>query len=335
MTTIARIALGYFVLAALNARVGRAQNAEAEALFSDGTRLMDEGKLVEACQSFEASNELEPRAGTLIQLGVCRERNHQLASAWSAYKDALSRVKDPRKRQLADARARDLESRLSYLTITIAPAAQVEGLTITRNGRPFGAKLWNRPLPMDGGEYVISAHVPGHDTWRTTTAVPVEGGLVVVEVPKLAELPVPVEPVPPHPVTATALPGPTPRERPATSARRLLTPKRGVAIAAVGVAVVAAGIGIGLGVEAKQRRDQAYALCSDSAQPCANANAANALIAQSHGRALGANVAFGLAGVAVAAGGVLWLTGAPRERGAVALAPVIGETNAIVVVGRF
>ena len=76
-----------------------AQSAEAEAAFGEGDRLMAAGKIAEACDAFEASNRVEQRAGTLIRLGECREKNRQLASAWSAYKDALTRVRDPRKRE--------------------------------------------------------------------------------------------------------------------------------------------------------------------------------------------------------------------------------------------
>src|SRR4051812_8166985 len=64
------------------ARAAHAQSAEAEQLFREGDRLMTEGKTVEACDAFEGSNRIEPRAGTLIRLGECREKNHQLASAW-------------------------------------------------------------------------------------------------------------------------------------------------------------------------------------------------------------------------------------------------------------
>src|SRR4051812_11784859 len=63
-----------------------AQSAEAEAMFDEGKRLMTERKLAQACEAFEASNRIEPRAGTLILLGDCCEQNQQLASAWSAYK---------------------------------------------------------------------------------------------------------------------------------------------------------------------------------------------------------------------------------------------------------
>ena len=109
-----------------------AQSAEAEALFSDGDKLMKQGKLDQACDAFEASNRIEARAGTLIRLGECREQNHQIASAWSAYKDALVRVKDPKKQKLATAKVGELEPKLSYMTVTVA---KVDGLASLRPGR--------------------------------------------------------------------------------------------------------------------------------------------------------------------------------------------------------
>src|SRR5512138_1970480 len=96
-----------------------AQNAAAEQLFADGERLMKEGKLPEACEAFAASNRIESRAGTLVNLGLCREQNGQLASAWSAFKDSLTRVRDPKKQQIATDHITAIEPRLSYLTISV------------------------------------------------------------------------------------------------------------------------------------------------------------------------------------------------------------------------
>src|SRR5215510_13654601 len=106
----------------------RAQSAKAEALFDDGNRLMAGGKLAQACEAFEASNRIEPRAGTLIRLGDCREQNRQLASAWSAYKDASKLATDPRKQKFATTRAASLEPRLSYLTIAVPDQTRIRGL---------------------------------------------------------------------------------------------------------------------------------------------------------------------------------------------------------------
>lgn len=173
-----------------------AQSAEAEALFNDGNRLMTEHKLAEACEAFEASNHAEPRAGTLIRLGECREQNQQLASAWSAYRDALNRVKDPRKRDYAISRAAAIEPRMSYFKVSVAADSKLDGLTITRNGKPLDATLWDRALPVDGGEYMIVARAPNHLEWQATASVPVERGNVTLEVPRLKEWTAPAQPLP-------------------------------------------------------------------------------------------------------------------------------------------
>ena len=99
-----------------------AQSAEAEAMFNEGDKLMAAGKIAEACAAFDASNNLDPRAGTLIRLGECREASSQYASAWTAYRGGLTRAKDPRKRGIAQAKVSALEPRLSHLTITSADA---------------------------------------------------------------------------------------------------------------------------------------------------------------------------------------------------------------------
>ena len=74
----------------------------------------------------------------MIRIGECREKNYQLASAWSAYKDALNRVKDPRKKKVAAAKVAEFEPKLSYLTISVPDDSRVEGLSITSNGSILG-----------------------------------------------------------------------------------------------------------------------------------------------------------------------------------------------------
>src|SRR5262249_29256223 len=119
-------AMGYRILTAaigvaacIGTRAAHAQSAEAEALFTEADKLMKAGETARACEAFEGSNRLEPRAGTLIRLGECRERTGELASAWSAYKDALTRVRDPKKRSIASARLAAIEPRLAYLTVAV------------------------------------------------------------------------------------------------------------------------------------------------------------------------------------------------------------------------
>jgi hypothetical protein len=289
--------------------VARAASADAEALFNEGNQLMAEGKEAQACDAFEASNRAEPRAGTLIHLGVCRERNHQLASAWSAYKDALTRARDPVKRDVAAARAAALEPRLSYLTVSIPERSRLDGLTVTRNGAGFDRSLWNRPLPVDAGDYVIAGRAPDHEDWQITVHVQVEGDKRSVSIPRLKQLP-------------------------ATTG---LTTERKVAIGVASVSVAGGAAGVVLGLLAWRDKSDAFASCPSTMQSCAASDAANAAIQASHQDALAANVAYGVAAAAALVAGVLWFTGAPgadapRVRVVPSIAP--GESG-VVVVGRF
>jgi hypothetical protein len=165
-----------------------AQSAEAEALFRQGVQLEGDGKIAEACNVFAASNRIEQRAGTLLQLGQCRLLNHQLASAWAAFSDSAARAKDPAKRRSAQAALAEIEPRLSYVTVSVPEESQVAGLVLTRNGEPFDPMLWNRAIPVDGGKFEIGGHAPGHEEWKTSAQVPDEHGNVHIDVPKFKSL---------------------------------------------------------------------------------------------------------------------------------------------------
>ena len=326
------VAIGLF------GRSAHAQNAEAEALFNDGEKRMAEHKLAEACDAFDASNRVESRAGTLIRLGECREQANQLASAWSAYKDALKRVQDPKKRAVAEARAAALEPRLSYLTISVSDESRIDGLAIARNGKVFDPILWNRALPVDGGEYIISGRAPGHEEWQTTAKVPVDNGKVSVEVPKFKELG--------KLVTAETKPADKKPSEPAVDdvgAERGRSPgmfttksKIAVGLAAVGVAGVV--LGIVFGQSANSKHDQAFMLCPDPAVSCTQADKANALIADGRTSATEANVSFVVAGAAIIGATVLWFTGKPESptpRHASVMPAFTPSSSGIAVVGTF
>lgn len=203
--TIVAISIAFGIL--FGVRHVHAQSATAEKLFADGNELMAAGKLAEACALFAASHRDEPRAGTLLRLGECREKNHQLASAWSAYKDAQNLATDPRKRQVATAKVKALEPRLSYLTVAVSGPSRIRGLVLTRNGTSFGPTLWNTALPVDGGEYIVVGRAPEYDTWQRTVHVPMEGAKLSVDVPALTKagrVTSPEAPQPPPPSNPSA-----------------------------------------------------------------------------------------------------------------------------------
>jgi len=333
LTSVVAVALVSLVVGSR----AHAQSAAAELLFRDGNKLMAEGKLAQACDAFEASNRIEPRAGTLLRLGECREQNQQFASAWSAYRDALGRATDPVKRNFAAAQATALEARLSYLTVTVTDDSRIDGLTVLRNGSPFDPALWNRAVPVDGGDYVIAGHASGHDDWQTVMHVPVSGAKITVEVPKLDEL---GKRTPLLPAEASALSPPVaePRHDQARPPAATFTTRRKIAVGVASAGVIAMVAGTILGESSETKRDDAYKLCPDPAMQCVQADQANALIKASYRRALEANLTFGIVAAAAIGAGVLWFTGAPvaEDPRRVSVVPSLKPGQAaLVALGRF
>jgi hypothetical protein len=160
------------VLALAATRVVEA-SPESEKLFRDGKSLLKAGKLAEACEAFAQSQSLSAGVGTLLNLADCRERQGQTATAWTLFREAKAlaeRTKDKRATE-ATARAAALEANLAYFTVTVAADRRVEGLVIKRNGRVVDPALWNQPVPLDPGDYVIEGSAPKHEPWSATQHV--------------------------------------------------------------------------------------------------------------------------------------------------------------------
>jgi hypothetical protein len=300
---LARVTIAVVVAVCGAGGAARAQSGSGTALYNEGYRLLDEGKIAEACEAFEASTRGQPAAGTYIGLGQCRERNHQLASAWSAYQKAQSRALRPDARDFASARITALEPRLSYLTVTVSGTNRAAGVTITRNGTRLDPRLWNRPLPIDGGDYVIEASAPGRQPQQIQIHVPEERGQVTAAVPDL-------EPSPGW------------------------TFRRKLAVGTLAGGGAAAVAGTALALWAKRDHDRSDELCPKGPNvPCTDYQQATSLGRSAHRLAIGADVAFGIAGAAVITGAILWFTG--ERHGSDGAAPSAVAIAPAVSPGRF
>ncbi len=324
----ASIAATSAVLLALTGTAA-AQNADAEFLFNEGVRFEGAGQTPEACDAFEASNRIEPRAGTLIRLGQCREKQGRVVSAWSAYRDALTRVKDPGKKKLAEARITALEPTLSYLTVSVPDDARVDGLVVTRHGVALDPVLWNRAVPVDGGAYTSAGSAPGHEAWQTTIEVGPTADKASVEVPRFKAIKALVVPPP----ASVAAPTPAPRRDESTlddpapgpvDAPSRFTGRRKLALGLASVGLAAVAGGVVLGIQARKLEDDAFALCPDPTVSCADAAQAQELSGRGTDRALYANIAYGVGAAAGVGAAVLWLTGAPPRADRVSVTPKVG-----------
>jgi tetratricopeptide (TPR) repeat protein len=327
---IAGLPIAALVLLALAAPAA-AQSVEAEALFRDGKRLLKEGKLAEACDKFEASERLETSVGTLLNLADCREKNGQLATAWAAFLKAEATAKragnDAKRQAEAKKRAKALEGRLSYLTVSVPESSKVEGLAITRNGTPIDAALWNTGTPVDPGTYVIKAQAPGHEPWSTEVTVAGEAQKASVEVPRFKRIQdLTPDPVVTPPDGEAKAPPPPPDDEPVDPPGRgggTFTPMRWGAVGAGVIGLAAIGAGVVFGLEAKDLQSQADELCPEAA--CDDMEAIR-LNNDAQSEAMRANVSFAVGGLAVAGAVALWIIGAPDEAapGDVSFRPVVG-----------
>jgi hypothetical protein len=117
---------------------------------------------------------------------------------------------------VAQARTRKLEPRVSKLTINVPLQSQFDGLDILRGADRVNPGLWNRALPIDGGTYTIKARAAGANEWSTQVTIAAENDVKTVQIPDLRNLPRDLEkpavppPAPAVPPPAPAVPPPAP-----------------------------------------------------------------------------------------------------------------------------
>lgn len=189
---IPRAVIVAFVLCAAVRAHAQPASVQAEALFRQGRALMTAGKFAEACVAFEGSQKLDPSISTLLNLGSCREKAGQVATAWGVFLDAerMSRsAADSAGHALHQAAvnlADKLEPHVPKLTVRVPTESRVAGLVVTRNGIAVDSTLWNSALPIDGGTYAIAARAPGMTDWTGSVTLKVRDDSKAIEIPRLA-----------------------------------------------------------------------------------------------------------------------------------------------------
>ena len=309
--------------------LARAQSAEAEALFREGKKLIKQGKLAEGCDKIAASEKLEGSVGTLLNLGDCREKQGQLASAWAAFKEAEGMARrdgnDEKRMTEARRRAAALEPKLPSLEIDVQ--RRVPGMTIKRGDDAVDPAAWNTSVRVDPGAYTIVVVAPGKKPWRTQVTVDLRGTRrAVVSVPVLDDAPVAV-------VEQRPAVGQEPRQITVDQPPRRIVPTwsttRGVAVAMLVVGAGAVGAGAYFGVHARDLEDKSDKRCPQTM--CGDPEALR-LNASARTSATRANIAFGTAAVAAAGATVLWFLGKPDAETVVS--PSVGGGVGISISGR-
>lgn len=289
-----------------------ADAAAAQALFDEARAALDRGAVAEACSKLDASQRLEPAAGTLLHLADCYERLGRVASAWVTFRDAAAAARrDGRSdwARIGEGRAELLEVRLPRLAVDV-DAGPVAPPTVTVSGNALPPAAWGTMLPVDPGPVVVAAAAPGCVFARVeVTMAERERRRVALPVPRCAaERGAAPSPLAPPTATASAAP---PGHAPGT-ARTPLT----VGLAAA--SAVAAGVAVGFGVDALSKDREAERLCPESPR-CADARAVE-LTDAAKTSATVTNVAIVTAAAFAVGAVVTWLAW-PKASPRVALAP--------------
>lgn len=279
---------------------GGGNKAAAEALFVEGRNLMAAERFDEACPKFEASQELDPGLGTILNLAECYEKTGKTASAWAQYREAipLARAAGSEEREhLAQERAKLLQDRLS--TLTIRTTGGDAALSVRRDGAPVQRAQLGTPIPVDPGEHLIEATAEGKRPWSTKVEVGADAAKVEVEIPTLEAA---TDGVGPATGDVTLDSGATPASG---SSQRML----GLILGGVGV--VGLGAGTYFGITAGSKWDDAKAGCNDFPYACNHA-ALEARDSASSNATL-STIGFIAGGALLATGAILYFTASSGE----------------------
>ena len=202
-----------------------ADKAAADAAFSEGKRLMQAGKIAEACTKFEVSQQEDPQIGTALNIADCHEQVGRIATAWAEFRAAgeLAKVRGDDREKFAKEREDKLAPHVSYVTLN----GTVDHATL--DGRDVTALL-GVAIPVDPGEHVIVA--------GATTTIKIE-----------------------KPATKLAVDVPIARE-PEPIIRRNKT-RTTIGLVTAGAGLVITGVGLYFGKRAYSLYDDSRAFCDD------------------------------------------------------------------------
>jgi hypothetical protein len=286
------------LLAASVSRGARAEGDKttAEALFSEGRRLMAAGNYAAACEKFASSRKLDDGLGTTLNLAGCYEKLGRTASAWAEFRDAAATARQTGARereQFARDRVAALEKKLSRLTLTAAKTEPDE--RISRDGAVVDRGVLGTAIPVDPGSHVLEAVAPGKKKWSVVIDVR-PASQVAVSIPAL-------EADSAGPAARSDLP--VKRDDTASASGRGST-QRIVALGVGGLGVAGLVVGSIFGLQAKSNWADAKQHCRNYPLGCGEDGVA--LGENAERAALLSNISFAVGVVGLAGGAALWLS---------------------------
>jgi hypothetical protein len=96
---------------------GSDKDADAERLFNEAKKLMEEKKFAEACPKLESAYRKDQQQGTLLNLAYCHSEMGSKWLAWVEFREAESKATEKQRKDFAHEKMKELEKGLSRLII--------------------------------------------------------------------------------------------------------------------------------------------------------------------------------------------------------------------------
>lgn len=304
--------------------------ATAVQLFDEADKLMASGNVSSACPKYAASMKLDPQLGALLHLADCYAKNGQLASAWASFREAqeMATLRNDDRASLAQQRAKEIEPRLSRVTVLVPSSSNLAGLEVRVDGAPITSGAWGVASPIDPGSHGVEARAPGYETWSSSIDVTGETQSVRVEIPILT---------PSRAATpATGPMGPATNGDNSGDSGAVI---RGLGWAGIGAGVVGISLGAVFLVQKNHKLDDRSKVCPDGDFNKCNTTEQqqriNTFTDDANSAGTLSNVGF-VAGGVLLAGGITALVLAPRSKpksGATWVLPTL-SANMVGVMGE-
>jgi hypothetical protein len=188
------LALGVVLLGAPEraaADASPAEKAAAEALFREAVAFIEQDQIGPACEKFAASQAIDPALGTMLRLADCYDRAGKTASAWALFDQAASTARSanqPERERIAVERAKELESRLSKVAVSLTGAAP-PGLEVRLNGEVIPIASLGTALPVDPGPLQVELRAEGYKTLEKRFEIAMGPSSATLELPALEPAP--------------------------------------------------------------------------------------------------------------------------------------------------
>ena len=278
---------------------------EAKQAFSLAKKLYAQGRYAEAIVKFQEGYALSAQPGSLYNIGKCHERLGETALALRSFRDYLrlwpeAAKDDALKGDIANCERRLRDKGLQQLLVFAEPATArlvVDGKALS----PSPAYV-----ELSGGEHTLNASAEGYEP---------EQRHFILSLQRVAELTVNLRPAqgatgdaPRQPPALPLTPAPLLVAEPEFVQRRPAGSRHLGTWISGGISVAAAATAVGLGLAANNA-----AARLNTSDPSRTREQADALVASVHGRALGTNISWGMAGAAAVTAVVLFFVeGASR-----------------------